>query len=157
MENIKLSEHFTLFELCITTHRQFLKKNIQESIKYLDNARKLCSNLLEPIRNYFNKPLIVLSGFRHPQLNKIIKGSKTSQHCSFEACDFYIVGISLQNVFKAIRFDIKPDLEWGQLISEGYSFNKPSWIHISLRGNRLPEKCQEVMISYDGGKSYIKI
>ena len=159
IENKQISDHFSLFELTITEHRKHLDQNRLSAIapELYKKGVVLCETLLEPIRNYFGKPLIVHSGYRCPALNKAIRGSKTSQHILFEACDFHIVGVDLNDVFKAIRFKMKPTLEWGQFILEGYSCGHPSWLHISLRGNRPLNKCQEVKISEDGGKTYVRI
>lgn len=153
MENIKLSDNFTFFELTTTEHRRYLELNRQEGLNFMSNAHSLARNLLQPIRDYFRQPLIVHSGFRCAKLNKAIGGSPRSQHCLFQACDFHIVGIDLDSVFKWIWTD--SGLKFGQLILEGWSAGHPSWIHISLCGNRPPERCQMVM-TYDG-KQYIQL
>lgn len=153
MEDIRLSDNFTFLELTITEHRRYLSLNRQEGLNFIDKAYTLTKTLFQPIRDYFKQPLIVHSGFRCAKLNKAIGGSPRSQHCLFEACDFHIVGIDLDSVFKWIWTDSK--LKFGQLILEGWSVGHPSWIHISLCGNRPLEKCQMVM-TYDGDK-YIRL
>lgn len=56
--------------------------------------------ILERIRAYFgNKPLIVTSGCRCEKYNSKLKGSiQGSKHLTGKACDFYIRGVSTQNL-----------------------------------------------------------
>lgn len=49
--------------------------------------RLLVLNVLQPLRNAYSKPLILNSGYRTPELNKAVKGSKNSQHTKGEAAD----------------------------------------------------------------------
>jgi len=152
MEDFKLSTNFTYFELTKTEHRKYLDLNRIEGQDYVSNGYQLCRELLQPIRDFYNEPLVVHSGFRCSKLNRAIGGSSKSQHCLFEACDFHIVEIDLEDIFNGIR---NMGLKWGQLILEGWSLGHPSWIHISLPGSRPPDKCQEVL-TFDG-KGYYRI
>ncbi|MEW6095636.1 MAG: D-Ala-D-Ala carboxypeptidase family metallohydrolase [bacterium] len=145
----QLSYNFWYSELVRTEHRQFLEKNWIEGLQYVNNARKLCFDILQPIRDYYGKPLVSHSAFRCRELNKAVKGSPKSQHILFEACDFHIVGEKLEDVWEWIWK--KSGLMFGQLILEGWTVGHPSWIHISLCGNRPPDKCQEVW-TFSGGK-----
>lgn len=49
--------------------------------------RLLVLNTLQPLRNAYGKPLVLNSGYRTPELNKAVKGSKNSQHTKGEAAD----------------------------------------------------------------------
>jgi uncharacterized protein YcbK (DUF882 family) len=156
IEDKQLSTHFSLFELTRTENRRYLDQNRLSAMfpQLLEKASILCNTLLEPIRVHYGSPLIIHSGYRCLTLNKAIGGSKTSQHCLFEATDFHIVNIPLQTVFDWIRKE--SGLKFGQLILEGWSGGYPSWIHISLgEPFRQKEKCQQVM-TFDG-KKYIRL
>jgi len=63
-------------------------------------------------------------------LNTAIGGSKTSQHLKFEAADFYIPGVELESIFEWVHDS--SDIRFGQMILEGVSRGRPTWIHISL-------------------------
>lgn len=99
MENRKLSEHFSLFEMTRTDHRKFLDLNKTSlTPELIKTGEVLCETLLEPIRMHFESPLIIHSGYRRPQLNKAIGGSSKSQHRLFQAVDCHIVGVALKHI-----------------------------------------------------------
>ena len=124
---MKLSNNFTLEELVFSQtalNRGIL--NIPSDIQ-ISNLKNLCVNILQPIRDKFNGPIIVTSGFRSPNLNKLVGGAKSSQHLTGEAAD-----IKCQNndiLWNLIISMIKnKEIIVGQLIDE----KNLSWIHISL-------------------------
>lgn len=58
-------------------------------------------NLLENIRNHYNRPLHVNSGYRTPAYNATLKGaSKNSQHMTGRAADIWVEGISSLELYK---------------------------------------------------------
>lgn len=95
-------------------------------------------NIFEKVRTGLgNRPIAVTSFYRSPELNKLIGGSATSQHCKGEALDMdgdVYGGPTNLEIFNFIR----KNLEFDQLIIEGIVKGKPSWIHCSYckTGNR---------------------
>ena len=65
----KLSPHFTLGELCKTT-----KKGIDNTPSHAAvlNLKNLCENWLEPLRQRYNKPILINSGFRSEAVNEAV-------------------------------------------------------------------------------------
>ena len=120
---MNLSAHVTLAEFqdssTATTHGINNKMNESQ----IASAKLLCENVFEPLRSYLNTPIKISSGFRSVQLNKMIKGSSTSQHCKGEAMD-------LQIGAKGFNF-IKDKLDFDQLIWEFGNDENPSWVHVS--------------------------
>lgn len=58
-------------------------------------------DLLEEIRNHYNKPLIPTCGFRCQEKNSKTKGSiPNSRHILGSACDFYVEGINTNELLK---------------------------------------------------------
>ena len=55
-------------------------------------------NLLQNIRNHFNKPVHINSGFRTYSYNKKIGGARYSQHQYGTAVDIYIDGITPKEI-----------------------------------------------------------
>lgn len=137
---MNLSKHFTFEELTGSNgHPELVDKNRLEAAAYTDELKALAA-LLELVREMYNKPLIILSGFRCPALNVAVKGSVTSQHMNGEAADFYIPGVSLDEIVSKLSTSF---LKFGQVIRE------PGWIHISTPG---AGHIRQVLV-YDG-KNY---
>lgn len=92
--------------------------------------QKLIEAVLDPLREWYGKPIKVNSGYRCEALNKAIGGAKSSQHMLGEAADI-TVGSKEEN---EKLFDyIKDNLEFDQLINE----SDFSWVHVSYREGRL--------------------
>ena len=82
MENIKLSNHFTLAEFC-----NFSKyPDNLPTPQVLFNLKYGCQYLLEPARREVG-PIIINSGFRNSRVNVLVGGVKNSQHLYGEAAD----------------------------------------------------------------------
>ena len=101
------------------------------------NLTQLCTNVLEPVRVAWGRPMTISSGYRSPRLNVAIGGSKTSQHCNGMAADIEIPGVDNAVLAKWIRDNLKYD----QLILEFYDARQGAssgWVHVSWNpaGNR---------------------
>ena len=82
MENIKLSNHFTLAEFC-----NFSKyPDNLPTPQVLFNLKYGCQYLLEPARREVG-PIIINSGFRNPHVNTLVGGVNNSQHLLGQAAD----------------------------------------------------------------------
>lgn len=124
---MKLTENFTLEELTRSATAQRLGISNQPTSSQLENLKRLCERILQPIRDKYGKPIRVTSGFRNDVLNRAVEGVVTSQHRNGEAAD--IVCEDNNCLFNLIREMIsKGELTVGQLINE----HNLSWIHISL-------------------------
>lgn len=70
---------------------QFLKGDKHPPAEALPLVLALCENVLEPVREWAQCPVIITSGWRPPAQNKASGGAKTSQHqwsADAVACDF---------------------------------------------------------------------
>ena len=90
----------------------------------IENLRRLCTLVLQPIRDQLAVPVIVLSGFRSARVNQLVGGSRLSDHMSGSAADIVAVGYNAAQLAKAIVIGTLPVK---QLILE---FG--SWVHISI-------------------------
>ena len=102
-----------------------------------NNLIKLIEAVLDPLREWYGKPIIVNSGYRCEALNKAIGGAKSSQHMLGEAADI-TVGSKEENE-KLFNY-IKDNLEFDQLINE----SDFSWVHVSYREGRLRKQVLEL-------------
>lgn len=144
---MKLSPHFSLQELTKsqTAVRWGIDNTPDEGA--INNLRRLCV-LLEEVREICgNKPLVISSGYRSPEVNRRVGGSITSQHMTGCAADFTVLGLDLDDVIEAI---MDAGIEYDQLIKE---FD--SWIHISvpnIEGNF--SRKQALIIDRAGTRGY---
>jgi len=104
----------------------------------INNLQAVADHIFQPVRDHFGVPIGVTSGFRSKELNKVIGGSKYSQHMIGEAID--IDADMYGKATNAQIFDfIKKNLEWDQMIWEFGDDENPAWIHVSFKeggGNR---------------------
>lgn len=140
--NMHLSRSFTLRESVksqIAIRRRIV--NMPNAVQ-LANMIELCVKVAQPIRDWYNKSVVPSSFFRCNALNKAVKGSKTSQHCTGEAMDFDMEdhGISVGRTMYDIVFEIK--VPFDQLILE---FGE--WVHISY-SNSMNEQRGEIFEAY---------
>ena len=127
---MKLSENFSLVEL--TKSQTAERKGIDNtpSPEHQENLKSLCTHILQPVRDHFERVVSVSSGYRSPELCVAIGSKTTSQHAKGQAADFEIYGLS--NGELAIW--IHENLEYDQLILEYWKKEDPNagWIHCSF-------------------------
>lgn len=135
-----LSAHFSLEEMTSTQVRN--QENTPGSVEFA-NLTLLCENQLEQCR-YLLGAMHVDSGYRSPEVNRIVGGAKTSQHMQGLACDFITLKMNLRDAYLKI---MRSDIDYDQLIWE---FGR--WIHVS-RAASGPSRKQALMIgSWTEGK-----
>lgn len=54
--------------------------------------------LLEKLRNHFNKPVYINSGYRCTKHNKAVGGASNSQHTHGKAVDIVVKGVNVESV-----------------------------------------------------------
>lgn len=84
---MKLSDNFTLCEF--TASDTARRKGIDNSpgIKELKAIENLATNLLQPLRLVYGRPMVINSGYRSSEVNREVGGSSSSQHMKGEAAD----------------------------------------------------------------------
>lgn len=125
----KLSPNFSLEEF---TFSQTAVRHGVDNDPPPDIVAKLTSTAhsLELVRAFLgNRAIRVSSGYRSPECNALVGGSSTSSHCSGEAVDFTVAGLTPREVATKLAAS---SLEFDQLILEGVSSAKPdgAWVHI---------------------------
>jgi|TARA_R110002020_G_scaffold24063_1_gene79448 zinc D-Ala-D-Ala carboxypeptidase len=124
-----LSKNFTLTELIKSQTAVRLGIDNNPSSQQIFHLQNLCENVLQKIRDRFEKPVIVSSGFRSIELCQAIGSSSKSQHAKGQAADIEV--LSVDN--KVLADWIKNNLIYDQLILEFYKESDPQsgWIHVS--------------------------
>lgn len=128
--SINLSPNFKDTELSVT--------NAPESVK--ENARWLASNILEPIRAWWGRPVKVNSGYRPPEHNKQVGGVPTSYHLfNGDNCasDIVVLGVPVTEVFDWLR--LKSSLPFSKIILEkDHKTGLPTVVHIQAHAGTIP-------------------
>jgi hypothetical protein len=136
----QLSKNFTLNEMIQS--EAALRHGIDNTPtpQVVANLTALCVAVLQPVRNFYNRPVKVSSGYRSFAVNSVIGGSRSSDHCWGYAADFEIPGVPNYDVADYIRRNFK----FKQLILEFYTSGVPDsgWVHVAydpaaLRGDVL--------------------
>lgn len=131
-----ISKHITIEEAT------FSQKAIDHKISNVPNDAQLeamqyvAENLFEKVREWYGKPIRINSFLRCAEVNKLVGGSATSQHCKGQAIDIS-AGSKVENK-KLFEYIKSSGLEFDQLIYEYGDSTGPQWVHISLKktGNR---------------------
>lgn len=123
-----MKSYFTIDELTWSTTAtinnidntppSFIKENLQKLIEFLN-----------PLREAWGSPIIITSGYRSQELNKVLKGSSTSAHVAGWAVDMVPQNRELDK-FKQFVRDYLKDKEFDQYIDE--ASGNSSWVHLGL-------------------------
>ena len=157
-KDMKLSEHFTLGELTKTSYKTE-DGNIPSRVA-IENLKNLCENWLEDLRYSYNtlyprdypqdvvrqahqpserslslpKGIIINSGYRSPEVNKLAGGAATSNHLTGCAVDIHVSGFEQAIRYAAILLDISDGTkrDYDELFIEKNSAGR-YWIHFAVR------------------------
>ena len=152
-KSMKLSEHFTLGELCKTSY-DTMDKNIP-SRAAIENLRNICENWLEELRYMYNVyasisrkgnnqgvevPIIINSGFRSEEVNRLSGGARGSNHLTGCAVDIQCNGPEQMIRMAAILLD-NADFtlsDFDELILE--KRGSTCWVHLAVRPSENRQK-----------------
>ena len=124
---MKLSKNFSLVEM--TKSQTALRRGIDNTPHphQVEQLERLCEAVLQPVRDHFDRPVTITSGYRCPELCIAIGSKATSQHAKGQAADFEVPGVSNMEVAQWIA----DNCEFDQLILECYTGGNTGWIHCS--------------------------
>ena len=150
-KNIKLSEHFTLGELTKTSYIT-ADGNIPSRVA-IENLKNICENWLEDLRYSYNTlygeriegvrregdeentdiPIIISSGYRSEEVNRMCGGAVNSNHLTGCAVDIRCYGpehmIRMAGILLDIADGTKRDFDELILEKRGTTY----WIHFAVR------------------------
>ena len=134
-----ISKNFTLEELYRSeTAERMGIDNVPKDKEVIENLRNLCFEVLQPLREHVNAPVIINSGYRCQRLNEAVGGVKNSQHCGGEDADIRIASL-------------EQGREWATWIEDNCRFDQMLlertkggvvWLHVSCK--RDAEKNRQV-------------
>ena len=139
IKDFKLSEHFSLSELCKTSVNT-LGGNIPDQ-ENIENLKRLCP-WLEELRARYNQryeggeeePIIITSGYRSPEVNRCVGGAYSSNHLTGCAVDIRCTGVEQAIRYATILLDTADDRQedFDELLIER---NRKGhyWVHFAVR------------------------
>jgi len=140
-----LTKHFTLEELTHTDHRE-----LDNEPNELEKANLMrLAVFLEQIKELLNgSPIMVNSAFRSKAVNDAVGSKDTSQHRIGCAADIRVLGLTPDEVVKAV---IASELPYDQVIRE---FDR--WTHISVPSHPDDKpRRQALIIDKQGTRAYV--
>lgn len=153
---MKLSEHLDLSEVIRSESAKRNGISNMPTAEHIENFKVLAEKVFQPIREHFRCPIHISSGYRSVELNAIIKGSLTSQHCKGEAIDIDMDGTPNGVTNADVYNFIKDNLEYDQLIWEFGTDKNPDWVHVSYsEGKNRKQRLKAVRAN--GKTQYVAI
>lgn len=123
------------------TLEEFTKSNTADnhgienipSADVVDNINYGCHKILDPLRQEVGKPVIITSGFRCPELNRLVGGVYNSWHQFGNAADIYVSGEDdAKFLFNLLRKNVYVDTVL-------FEHSKKSiWLHVQWDKNKKP-------------------
>ena len=137
---MKLSEHFTLGEFCKTSYIT-ADGNIPSRVA-IENLKRLCVEWLEELRERYNRlygdrsqeiPVVITSGYRSEEVNRLCGGSPTRNHLTGCAVDIRCMGPEQLIRYATILLDIADESarEFDELLFE--KRGSTYWLHFAVR------------------------
>jgi zinc D-Ala-D-Ala carboxypeptidase len=146
---MNLTKNFTLSEMTKseTALRHDMDNTPDQTV--ISNLQALAVHVLQPVRDHYGKGVKVNSGYRSPDVNARVGGSRTSDHTRGMAADIEIPGVSNHELAEWV----KANLPYTQLILEFYTRGVPDsgWVHVSYDPANL--KKQDLTAVKEGGKT----
>ena len=153
---MKLSKNLSLSE--VTKSNTALRRGIDNSPtnEHIENLKYLAENIFQPIREHFNRPIFVSSGYRSKALNEAIGGSQRSFHSHGCALDLDMDGKASSVSNTDIFYFIKENLGFTELIWVFVDNDKPDWVHVAIAKGREQEKNAKIAYRIEGKTKYKK-
>lgn len=119
-----MSLNFKMSELIHSDTAIKYNINNMPDINSLDYMLDLIFYVLQPLRDRLGRAIVITSGYRNSQVNKLVGGAVNSQHTKGQAADIVVKGYTPNQVIDII---LKSGIEYDQLINE-----YDQWTHISF-------------------------
>lgn len=126
---IQLTKNFKLSEFLYSKTAKDKGIDNTPSVEVIANLTTLATDLLQPLRDLYGKPMSVNSGYRSVELNNAVGGVDTSQHVKGMAAD-----IRCENPLELLKTLKSSKLEFDQAILY------PTFLHLSYNENRNREQ-----------------
>ena len=143
-------KYFSLYELTRSDTAKRMGYDNTPTEQITRNLQDLVTNVLDPLRLAWGRPIKVTSGYRCPKLNKKVGGAASSQHMYGQAADITTMSDHPDDNMELLKLLIELKLPFDKLISEYVDEKgRPNWIHVSFS----PKK-RGIKLTCKNGKYY---
>ena len=126
-----LSDHFTFEEMTASDTARKMHIDNTPPDSAIKNLKILCTQILEPARQRFGRPLSISSGFRCVKLNRLVGGQPNSYHLKGMAAD-----IRISDLLAAKRLaELLNEQQLCDLVLVEYSRAGGQWLHVQFSRN----------------------
>jgi zinc D-Ala-D-Ala carboxypeptidase len=148
---MNLTKNFSLHEM--TKSETALRRGVDNTPgqKEIVALTTLAQKVLQPVRDHFARAVKINSAYRSHDVNALVGGSRTSDHCKGMAADIEIPGVPNHTLAVWLRDNLK----FTQLILEFYTpgVHDSGWVHISydpanLKGQSLTAVRKDGKVEY---------
>ena len=126
-------KYFTIAEMTKSDTADRLGIDNRLPKELLTNVQRLISEVLDPLRDWYGKPIRINSGYRCEALNKAVGGVDNSYHLTGCAAD---IDVNSHGENEKLFAYIRENLPFTELGWEGGG----AWIHVALVPGREEEK-----------------
>lgn len=100
---MQISKNFNLKEFTKSPTAKKLNIDNSKVPEYVkNNIKEMVFQVLQPLRDYIDKPITINSGYRCLKLNAAVGGVPTSQHVQGQAVDIKVDGLSSFEIAQAV-------------------------------------------------------
>lgn len=141
-----LGRYFTLREMTRTSTG--LSNHPPEHI--VASLTRLVRDLLDPLRIDIELPIRVTSGYRSPQVNAAVGGSRTSRHMTGLAADIKVRGMTARQLADRIeQLRESGVIDYDQVIA--YAVSRGGHVHVGLTPEGVSPRRQMLWAAAEGG------
>ena len=134
MDYKQISRNFHLYEFLQSDTGErhgYHDRQFNPPLDVVNNIEELVLNILQPLRDRLTGSIIISSGYRCEEVNKLVGGQKNSQHVTGQAADCIYKESGVINNNKLFNTLVSSGIEFDQAIKEYGTADRPAWIHIS--------------------------
>lgn len=126
-------KYFTLDELTSSTTARLRRLDNTPGPREVANLNYLVDTLLDPLREAFGRPIVVTSGYRSEELNRLVGGVTMSYHMRGLAADITALGHDRKENRRLRQLLGQTELPFDECISYDVNADGPLWLHLQLR------------------------
>ena len=146
---MQVSKNFWLNEFKVSRGYPIVAREIVFTPEQVNRIALLAQSVLQPIRDRFGR-VSITSGYRNQELNKLVKGSATSDHLQAVAADIFLGQKPID--FEVFNWIVEQNLPYRQVIA----YHDRNIVHVSINVPGLEYKHESLFFNTKGEFEHVK-